>query len=107
MVDSHAILSLLSLQLRLELTIFAFSRSSIQSRATIISGNLATVSEHMKRHADLFNATVAYPLPNFPGRTQEELLGQLLRKKLEPKVEDWVQQGRELAVSTGQITHEM
>jgi mediator of RNA polymerase II transcription subunit 8 len=26
---------------------------------------------------------VAYPLPNFPGRTQENLLGQLLRKKLE------------------------
>lgn len=40
---------------------------------------------------------VAYPLPNFPGRTQENLLGQLLRKKLEPNVEDWVEGGREAA----------
>lgn len=34
-----------------------------------------------------------YPLPEYPGRTQEGLLGQLLRKKLEPGVEDWVQEG--------------
>ncbi|KAI9879268.1 MAG: mediator of RNA polymerase II transcription subunit 8 [Pleopsidium flavum] len=40
---------------------------------------------------------VAYPIPNFPGRTQESLLGQLLRKKLEPNVEDWVEGGRETA----------
>ena len=39
---------------------------------------------------------VAYPLPNFPGRTQENLLGLLLRKKLEPNVEDWVVEGREI-----------
>ena len=40
---------------------------------------------------------VAYPLPTFPARTQENLLGQLLRKKLEPDVEDWVLKGRETA----------
>lgn len=40
---------------------------------------------------------VAYPLPTFPARTQENLLGQLLRKKLEPDVEDWVLRGRETA----------
>jgi len=44
---------------------------------------------------------VAYPLPTFPGRTQENLLGQLLRKKLEPDVEDWVLRGRDTA--TGAI----
>lgn len=38
-----------------------------------------------------------YPLPQFPGRTQENLLGQLLRKKLEPNVEDWVEKGRAVA----------
>lgn len=32
----------------------------------------------------------AYPLTSFPGHTQEALLGQLLRKKLEPRVEDWI-----------------
>jgi mediator of RNA polymerase II transcription subunit 8 len=40
---------------------------------------------------------VAYPSTNFPGRTQENLLGALLRKKLEPDVESWVEEGRNLA----------
>ena len=34
-----------------------------------------------------------FPLPGFPGRAQEGLLGQLLRKKVEPGVEDWIQEG--------------
>ena len=40
---------------------------------------------------------IAYPLPTFPGKTQESLLGLLLRKKLEPNVEDWVTEGRKIA----------
>ena len=40
---------------------------------------------------------VTYPLPSFPGRTQENLVGLLLRKKLEPNVEDWVAEGRDIA----------
>ena len=36
---------------------------------------------------------MVYPSTNYPGRTQEGLLGQLLRKKLEPQVETWVEQG--------------
>ena len=43
-----------------------------------------------------------YPLPAFPGKTQENLLGQLLRKKLEPNVEDWVEKGREIAMDAVQ-----
>lgn len=38
-----------------------------------------------------------FPLPSYPGKTQEPLLGQLLRKKLEPGVEDWVVKGKEVA----------
>lgn len=38
-----------------------------------------------------------HPSPNFPGRTQEGILTQLLRKKLEPDVEELVEQGRETA----------
>ena len=41
-----------------------------------------------------------YPTPDFPGQTHEGLLGILLRKKLEPHVEDWVDQGREIAVES-------
>lgn len=42
-----------------------------------------------------------FPLPSYPGKTQEALLGQLLRKKLEPEVEDWVVRGRETAEKAG------
>lgn len=45
---------------------------------------------------------VTYPSTNFPGRTEEDLLGQLLRKKLEPGVERWVEEGRVMAVPTSQ-----
>lgn len=38
-----------------------------------------------------------FPLPTYPGKTKEPLLGQLLRKKLEPGVEDWVVKGKEIA----------
>lgn len=41
----------------------------------------------------LLTSAHAYPLPTFPGRAQEDLLGQLLRKKLQPPVEDWVEEG--------------
>jgi mediator of RNA polymerase II transcription subunit 8 len=38
-----------------------------------------------------------HPSPNFPGRTQENVLTQLLRKKLEPDVEELVSQGRDMS----------
>ena len=41
----------------------------------------------------------AYPLPEFPGRTQEHILQQMLRTRLEPNVEEWVQQGQSIAQS--------
>lgn len=40
---------------------------------------------------------VVFPLPQFPGRTQEHILQQMLRTKLEPNVEDWVERGQEVA----------
>ncbi|KAI9776367.1 MAG: mediator of RNA polymerase II transcription subunit 8 [Peltula sp. TS41687] len=73
------------------------SWTSLQSLATIISQNLLSISQHLNSHHDLFSSIGVYPLPEFPGRTQENLLGQLLRKKLEPNVEDWVDQGRKTA----------
>jgi mediator of RNA polymerase II transcription subunit 8, fungi type len=56
----------------------------------------------MKTHSELFEKMVTYPSTNFPGRTEEGLLGQLLRKKLEPGVERWVEEGRVMAVPTSQ-----
>lgn len=69
-------------------------RSSLQSQATIISNNLVTVSEHLTDQQDLFGSLIAYPGPDYPSRTQGPALEQLLRTKLDPRVEDWVSRGR-------------
>ncbi|EEH07092.1 conserved hypothetical protein [Histoplasma capsulatum G186AR] len=69
------------------------SWSSLQSQATIISNNLVNVSQQLTDHHDLLSSLVAYPTPQFPGRTEAAMLSQLLRTKLEPRVEDWVSQG--------------
>ena len=42
-----------------------------------------------------------HPSTNFPGRTQEPVLLQLLRKKLEPDIETWADQGRDEALAAG------
>ncbi|KAJ5675563.1 hypothetical protein N7462_008460 [Penicillium macrosclerotiorum] len=70
------------------------TRSSLQSQASIISNNLVSVSEHLSDHRDLLSSLVAYPGPDYPGRTQANTLEQLLRTKLDPRVEDWVARGR-------------
>ncbi|KAJ6104507.1 hypothetical protein N7523_010827 [Penicillium sp. IBT 18751x] len=68
--------------------------SSLQSQASIISNNLVSVSEHLSDHRDLLSSVVAYPGPDYPGRTQASTLEQLLRTKLDPRVQDWVARGR-------------
>jgi mediator of RNA polymerase II transcription subunit 8 len=55
------------------------------------------VTEELSKNADLLNRTVVFPSTNYPGRTQEGILTQLLRKKLEPQVEKWVEEGRKIA----------
>jgi mediator of RNA polymerase II transcription subunit 8 len=71
-------------------------RSSLQSHSALISNNLKNVTDQLKEHQELLGSTVVYPLPQFPGRTQEHILQQLLRTKLEPEVEDWVEKGRDI-----------
>ncbi len=67
-------------------------RPSLQSSAAALSFNLNQLNETFTTHALLLRQAHAYPLPNFPGHTQEALLGQLLRKKMEPGVERWVEE---------------
>ncbi|MCJ1466865.1 mediator of RNA polymerase II transcription subunit 8 [Pseudocyphellaria aurata] len=71
--------------------------SSLQSHASIISNHLTSVSTHLSTHSALLASLAVFPLPSFPGKTQEPLLGQLLRKKLEPSIEDWVIKGQAIA----------
>ncbi|KAJ5788464.1 hypothetical protein N7457_003454 [Penicillium paradoxum] len=68
--------------------------TSLQSQASIISNNLISVSEQLSDQRDLLSTLVAYPGPEYPGRTQASTLEQLLRTKLDPRVEDWVARGR-------------
>ncbi|OGM47009.1 mediator of RNA polymerase II transcription subunit 8 [Aspergillus bombycis] len=75
------------------------SWSSLQSQASIISNNLLSVSDHLSDNRDLLASIVAYPGPDYPGRTQANTLEQLLRTKLDPRVEDWVARGRKAGAS--------
>jgi mediator of RNA polymerase II transcription subunit 8 len=60
----------------------------------LISNNLKNVTAQLEENQELLSSMVVYPLPQFPGRTQEHILQQLLRTKLEPEVEDWVDRGQ-------------
>lgn len=55
----------------------------------------------LQQHSATFQRVVVYPSPNYPGRTQEHVLSQLLRKKLEPQVETLVEDGRVVAFAAG------
>ncbi|KAL1966414.1 hypothetical protein VTN77DRAFT_4556 [Rasamsonia byssochlamydoides] len=70
------------------------SWSSLQSQANIISNNLNSISSQLSQHHELLSSLVAYPGHSFPGRTEAGILEQLLRTKLDPRVEDWVARGR-------------
>jgi mediator of RNA polymerase II transcription subunit 8 len=84
-------------------------RSSLQTSASILASNIEALTLHLSKHSDLLSRTVVYPSTNYPGRTQEGLLGQLLRKKLEPQVETWVEEGRSIQaeVNTGKDEEEL
>ncbi|CAD0022581.1 unnamed protein product, partial [Aureobasidium pullulans] len=73
--------------------------------ATLLSHNLASLHHTLINAQPLLANAHVYPLPAYPGRTQEDLLTQLLRKKLQPQVEDWIANGeRHAAASTADPT---
>ncbi|KAK3722925.1 mediator of RNA polymerase II transcription subunit 8 [Vermiconidia calcicola] len=65
---------------------------SLQSSAQALSFNLQQLMDTFNAHRQFLKEAHAYPLTNFPGHTQEGLLGQLLRKKLDPGVENWIEE---------------
>lgn len=77
--------------------------STISGQTQILSQVLASLSEHISANSDLLQATSTYPLPSYPGKEQEGLLSWLLRKKLEPGVEDWVEDGRAVGTELGNL----
>ncbi|KAF2224453.1 mediator complex, subunit Med8 [Elsinoe ampelina] len=69
------------------------SWTSIQNSATLLSHNLASLHATLSSAQPLLTAAHAYPLPSYPARTQEHSLLMLMRKKLQPPVEDWIEEG--------------
>ncbi|KAL3473432.1 mediator complex, subunit Med8 [Aspergillus californicus] len=77
---------------------------SLQSQASIISSNLLTLSTHLSENHELLRNISAYPSPEFPTKTHGTTLEQLLRTKLDPRVEDWVSRGRKGDTEGGSAT---
>ncbi|KAI4724958.1 hypothetical protein E4T49_07305 [Aureobasidium sp. EXF-10728] len=69
------------------------SWSSLQNSANLLYHNLDSLNTVLSGAQPLLANAHVYPLPSYPGRTQEDLLTQLLRKKLQPQVEDWIADG--------------
>ncbi|KAL4974889.1 mediator of RNA polymerase II transcription subunit 8 [Aspergillus desertorum] len=70
------------------------SWSSLQTQASIISNNLQSISTHLSENHEILRSISALPAPEFPTKTHANTLEQLLRTKLDPRVEDWVGRGR-------------
>jgi mediator of RNA polymerase II transcription subunit 8, fungi type len=77
------------------------ARSSLQSHSGLISNNLQAVAKQLTDNQQLLSSIVAYPLPQYPS-AQAHLLEHLLRTKLEPEVEEWVEKGLEIAPQPSQ-----
>ncbi|KAF3933663.1 hypothetical protein ABW20_dc0106367 [Dactylellina cionopaga] len=68
---------------------------TLTAQLAILNSQLSTISRSLHQQSPVLSSTVAYPLPTFPARTQENLLNLLLRKKLAPEVEEWLAAGRD------------
>lgn len=83
------------------LTTLASSSQNLQNSARILKQNMTHLLEIIQQHSSTFQRVVVYPSTNYPGRTQEGVVMQLLRKKLEPDVETLVEAAREAALAAG------
>lgn len=74
---------------------------SIEASSFVLQQNLLSLNNIMAKHAELFRRIVVHPDPMYPGRTEEQILTSLLRKKLEPDVEQVAERARETAAARG------
>ncbi|KAI0144590.1 mediator of RNA polymerase II transcription complex subunit 8-domain-containing protein [Xylariaceae sp. FL1272] len=72
---------------------------SLQSSTDILERNITAIVQIMAQNDDLFHRVTVHPSTNYPGRTQEGILLQLLRKKAEPDVEAAMDEGRKTAAA--------
>ncbi|OTA68349.1 hypothetical protein K449DRAFT_398729 [Hypoxylon sp. EC38] len=69
---------------------------SLQNHADILESKIQSVIDVTSSMAEVFSRVAVHPSTNFPGRTQEMILLQLLRKKPEPDVATTMDEGRKL-----------
>lgn len=72
-------------------------RPSLQTHANLVSNNLQQIVAQLSEYQELFRSTVAFPLPQFPGKERAFILETLLRTKLEPSVEEWIEEGQKIS----------
>jgi mediator of RNA polymerase II transcription subunit 8, fungi type len=70
---------------------------ALQTQFNVILTQLMSLSGTLASFSEILQRTVTYPLPNFPALTETGLLTTLLRKKNQPEVQEWIEQGREAA----------
>ncbi|KAF2085166.1 hypothetical protein K490DRAFT_68053 [Saccharata proteae CBS 121410] len=68
---------------------------TMQHQTTIVEKRLSSLLEAVDEHQPLLNAAHVHPTGAFNSRNpmHENILLQLIRKKLQPEVEDWVHEG--------------
>lgn len=76
-------------------------RESLQATATIIQTNIMSIQGIVDENYELFQRIAIHPSTNYPGRTQQNVLNELLRKLNEPEMETVVEQAIEAARAAG------
>jgi len=66
---------------------------SLQKSSALLLRNITSLLQATTTHSDVLRSLHSYPLPKFPGQSQDGLLQSLLRKKREPSVDDWIIEG--------------
>ncbi|KIW98903.1 uncharacterized protein Z519_00566 [Cladophialophora bantiana CBS 173.52] len=80
------------------------SWSALQLHANLVSNNLQTIASQLAEHRDTYQSTVAFPTPQFPGTQRSFILETLLRTKLEPDVEEWIEAGENVSAQQHKTT---
>ncbi|KAI1105581.1 mediator of RNA polymerase II transcription complex subunit 8-domain-containing protein [Jackrogersella minutella] len=72
------------------------SLESLRNHADVLQGNIQSLLDITLPMSETFSRIAVHPATNFPGRTQEMILLQLLRKKAEPDVATAMDEGRKI-----------
>ncbi|RMZ87554.1 hypothetical protein DV736_g5213, partial [Chaetothyriales sp. CBS 134916] len=66
--------------------------TSLQRQTRIILDGIEEVLVQSRENEELLTTTVAIPTPDFPAQTSDHILNALLRTKLDPSIEEWIEE---------------